>query len=216
MKGSTRTAVVKALMAGTALLAWPALAQQTQHPSIPRVAIDENGIDLLTGRVDLDTPSISAGAGQGLVTYGWNARGSGWTQTDRVSLSISTLTNHAVVLIGRDIFRFIKIGSAYTSTKGDGASLQLVSGKFIFKRRDNTLVEFIHDQFDGANNNYLPTKLNNQDGSSINFQVQSEYYCKQDVPDDPGNCQTLEQAHRISSASYSSGFKVGRLSSLHT
>ncbi|HEV7659163.1 MAG TPA: hypothetical protein VGO55_04890, partial [Allosphingosinicella sp.] len=128
-----------ALLASTALTA-PALAQE-----LPRYnQLDSNGVDLVTGEFSFSLPEGSIGSGPGALTLMRNWAGSaGWTD-NWSGILYSDTEGSVVVEFGTYADRFTVSGPplAFTSTKSDGATLEILTDSYRYRSRDGTTIIF--------------------------------------------------------------------------
>jgi len=132
-----------ALMTCTALTA-PAMAQSAPPPRFNQV--DANGVDLVTGDFFFSMTEGSIGSGEGALSLARNWAGdAGWT--DNWSGSLYTRNNQVVAEFGTYSDTFAISGSlplVFTSTKGDGATLELLVNEGIYRytTADGTVIDF--------------------------------------------------------------------------
>jgi RHS repeat-associated protein len=115
----------RAFLASTAIVGtgfvMPAMAQ-TISPAPVRQSVDQNGIDLFLGTVNVDGPALSAGAaGSPSILYRRNFRGSAYADNLNARLYVSGST--VTISFGTLSDSFTLSGSTYVSTEGNGATL---------------------------------------------------------------------------------------------
>ncbi|HEX8580537.1 MAG TPA: hypothetical protein VF655_13210, partial [Allosphingosinicella sp.] len=142
-----RAALSCALLATTAfcgLSAQPAAAQA--YTDVERQAPDDNGVDVISGKINVPLRAITAGrAGEGGLSYlsGW----AGGENFDTFKVQIGTLgsgvTNVTVMGSRR---RFIDNGNGtWSNPDGDGATFTYNAGidGYVYTARDGTVITFL-------------------------------------------------------------------------
>ena len=136
------------MAAATALcsgIAYPALSQSQAPAADPYVNIDENGVDLSTGRYYLDIVEGAIGSGEGELvsvrSIGRYSQSDNWTGSLKLSGSGSGQT--AYISLGKSSEQFARSGSAWISTKANGGTLQDVGGGWLYTSRAGAKVTFI-------------------------------------------------------------------------
>lgn len=140
---TTRAALACALLATTCLSA-PALAQSAATPPA-FVAIDENGVDLVTGQFTFEMTEGSIGAGVGALEMKRIFGASGWR--DNVSGDLRLIPDggsQAVVITFGDISeKFTPTGSGWTPVKANGATLlDAGDGNYVYTGADGTRIDY--------------------------------------------------------------------------
>jgi RHS repeat-associated protein len=121
-----------------------ALAQAA--PSIPLPAehspIDGNGVNLVTGLMQLSSTDISIGpSGPGGLTYSRYWMGTtGWRHSYMASMTTTSTT--AMVSIGNASVGFTLAGGVYTSDMADGSTLTATTSTFTYTASDGTVTTF--------------------------------------------------------------------------
>lgn len=126
-----RAAGLCALLASTAL-ASPSLAQTYAPGSAPAVnsAVDANGVDLISGKIQLALSTIAIGPADGSgLEYTVTTDGS--TLRDSIEASIFTHDGAKYkVAVGTESFEFLKSGSTFTEVQAQGNSLAYDGSNF--------------------------------------------------------------------------------------
>jgi RHS repeat-associated protein len=129
-----------ALLAGTAI-ASPALAQAVPMPPL-RTAVDENGVDMISGQMALTENQVSIGPeGEGGLSHSTYIAGGSGGHGWRVLLAQPLLTA-AQIAIGSRTLSFTKSGSAWVSDQQNGTMLATTSTGFTFTDNDGTVYVF--------------------------------------------------------------------------
>lgn len=193
-----KTTLLRAGALSCALLASTALVAPAQAQSLPRFnQVDGNGVDLVSGDYFFSMVEGSIGSGDGALTLVRNWAGSvgGWT--DNWSGTIYQSGSEFVVEFGTyaDTFTYAVSGGSlvFTSTKGDGATLELVPidgyYRYRYRSRDGTTIIFAtsdpsHDeagfQGPGCARNYeggcaIPLQVQRPDGMTYHLSWDVEY-----------------------------------------
>jgi RHS repeat-associated protein len=138
-------AIACALMTTTCLTPAPALAQYSWDAR-ERQAPDENGVDVITGQVNVPLRSVTVGTGQSALTYaaGW----AGGTFYDLFDTRITAGTGTSGNILAR-IFGAAKSfapngTNAWLSNEGDGETITYdpVTEVHTYRMRDGTLITF--------------------------------------------------------------------------
>ncbi len=211
MNGSVRRAALAcALLATTAisgLAAAPAHAQA--FGDTERQAPDENGVDVISGKVSVPIRSITAGrAGEGGLTYasGW----AGGSYYDSFKLEIFDQASGAYVTIYGNKQRFTKDSSGnYTTVDADGSTLVFDSGinGFIYTARDGTVIRFLKSLGDTGLGTLVTAraeKVTRPDGEVINYYYRLE--AGQGCTGFP--CSPLLAAARVQSVTSTLGYQL--------
>jgi len=170
---------VFALSSNRAKADTPGLAPPAVHQ-----VIDENGVNLTSGRERVKGPSITIGVpGQGGLTYTPEWQGRGWESNLQNSVSYNSSGLYTVVVMGKSTPFSGSPSTGFTPADGMGASLVKTGSNYIYTGRDGTVAVF-----DGSNTfSYalltivgLPSTITYPSGEILTFtnQVVSslEYY----------------------------------------
>ena len=181
MSGHSRSRKVLLMLgsiiaSGTAV---PALAQSLP-PDAPaiRTPLDLNGVDLATGGIYTDNPSISIGAeGQSVLSFTrYLAESAYWKHEYLVFMS--TTATDANLFIGSVRRSFTYSGGVYTSDQGDGSTLTSSgSGNFAYKASDGTIINFAIPT--GASDPYAVSQIS-PSGEKLEFFYKTDNYCYTD------------------------------------
>jgi len=202
-----------ALLASTAYLSLSAQPAEAQlaPPSPVREAIDENGVDLFNGTLNISAPALTIGQGedQGL-RYAKLWRGTDWT--DSLIAYLYWDGGRLLVSLGGQSDSFTRSGSLYTSTEAHGATLTFDSGSniYTYTRSDGTVIRF--DRQLASNTPYYAnegrvTEIVRPDGAKLVFAYESADYCSGTLS--PSGCSgTTATAYRIASARNSYGYRM--------
>ena len=141
---STRAALACALLATTCLAA-PAFAQTYAPGSAPAVnsSVDANGVDLISGRIQLVLSSVAIGPADGSGLE-YTVTTDGATLRDSIEASIFTLDGTRYkVAVGTETYEFLRSGSTITEVEARGNSLvQEASNDFTFTSSSGTVYRF--------------------------------------------------------------------------
>jgi RHS repeat-associated protein len=178
------TARVSALCLSTILasgFAGPALAQSSTTPVLPsiRAPLDENGVNIATGKFQTKATEITIGQPDaGGVTVGRVWTGDGWRTSEQITLY--QLPGVATVAIGDDSERFNRSGTLYTSEEGSGATLVAVTGGLKYTSTDGTVVNFLtaftQSQDGSGGLQGRPTSVQFPDGRKIMYTYKDSSY----------------------------------------
>ena len=203
--------LARVILASTAIAgtcwALPAAAQSGAVPD--RTSVDANGVDLFLGRVNFNSPVLSAG------------------QDDRTGLSYQRISNSgadnlwASIYIGGSTttisFRgegnsFTLSGGVYTPLDGDGSTLTLASGIYTYTARDGSIIHFDTAK-QGAYPNQtaiaLVTDITTPGGVTLTYTYGTLNYCvsfKQ--TGDTYACLQRGNAYRASTVTSSGGYRL--------
>jgi RHS repeat-associated protein len=189
-------------------LAVPALAQSAA-PAPVRNNIDANGVDLFSGTMNVDGPTLSAGNGTQGITWQRSLRGNrGWFDTlNGVILSNGGST--VWVSFGPVTDSFTKSGSTFTSTEGNGSTLTLSGTNYTYTASDGTIAIF--------NTAYAPqtysfplgglVSVKKPSGLTFTYNYDNFVYCYQETPGND-NCDTYNTIYHISSIVTNTGYRI--------
>ncbi|HEV2078768.1 MAG TPA: hypothetical protein VGR19_02560 [Allosphingosinicella sp.] len=151
--GAFASTLACALLAGTCLVA-PAQAQTSEPPppepvaSEPppiRSAVDDNGVNLISGTFNFSVLEGAIGAGDGAVSFVRHWAGTGaWTDNWSGGLYVEETGAGMIwyAQFGTISDSFAQSGSAFTPVKADGASLtQTGTNTYRYTSRDGTTID---------------------------------------------------------------------------
>lgn len=185
---------------------------QTAPPAPVRPMIDENGVDLFNGWLNVDAPGLSIGSGGNSFEYHAWSHGAAFDDSYRAFLSLSGTT--MTVNIGEVSDTFTVSGSAYSSETGDGASLTFNNSTnvYTFTGRDGTVAHFSGARVNSWNSYggvALGTDITRPSGEIISYTWYSAAYCTMwKVLNSNQVCVTKAYMYRISAINSSSGFQI--------
>lgn len=210
----TKRAFAIAILASTALaggiLAAPAAAQ-VAPPAPVRSSIDDNGVDLFLGTMNVDSPVLSAGGSgpQGLAYRKFN-HGGGWGDNLVATLSVSGSTVY--VAFGTTTDQFTQSGTTYTSTEGDGATLSLSGTVYTWTAADGTVAHFNKiyvGTYPYGAVTAIVTDVSRPNGEALTYSYDSAAYCSASKPGGAGDiCTRHSTAYRITSIANNSKYKL--------
>jgi RHS repeat-associated protein len=124
-----------------------AIAQERELPIPPvRSPVDERGVNLATGQVELASTDVTIGNGQAALSFTRNwlqsFTGAGWRHQYLATLNVHFSDTSADVVIGETKRTFAKSGSVYTSDQNDGGTLVESNGGWIYTTSDGTKYVF--------------------------------------------------------------------------
>jgi RHS repeat-associated protein len=135
----------------------PALAQSVDIPVPPvRSSVDERGVNLTSGGVEISDPQISIGtSSNGLVhTRYWPGK-YGWRHSYMISAAADA-ANHVTVTIGGSSTGFTLAAGVYSSDQGDGAALTENASSYTYTGTDGTTI-YLDKTLAAANTSYYGT-----------------------------------------------------------
>jgi RHS repeat-associated protein len=204
-----------AWLASTAWLGLTAAPAQAQlaSPAPVRQSIDENGIDLFYGTVNIDAPALTMGQGspQGLAFFKLT-RGGGWTDNviATMNLSGSTMT----ISLGGGADSFTVSGGTYTPTEGNGASLAYngTTKIYTYTRSDGAVIRFDKNKSTTTPfyaNEGRVTDITRPDGSKLVFTYEYLDYCVAWKAGGGGDiCTQMGKVYRAASVRNSYGYRL--------
>jgi RHS repeat-associated protein len=165
-----------------ASIATPAVAQISPIVPVPpqRSPVDENGVDLATGRIQLAAPEVSIGnppeGGLQHIRY-WS--GNGWTHG--YFMTIVANGSSIVVNLGSRSVSFDPVGPGQPSPgEANGETLTFTSGIYTYTMRDGTTVKFEAPYFFDVTYNGEwgagATEIIEPSGRKINLHYKKETY----------------------------------------
>ena len=140
-----KTTLLRAGALSCALLASTALVSPAQAQDLPRFnQVDRNGVDLVTGDYFFSMVEGSIGLGEGALTLQRNWAGdSGWTDNWTGALYQNGFEIFVEFGTYADTFTYTSPPLTFHSTKGDGATLELLpDGDYRYRSRDGTTIIF--------------------------------------------------------------------------
>lgn len=190
------------------------IAQAQPYPPPPIVsAVDERGVDLISGQIKFQTPSISVGQpGQGGLTYfGFYGYGD---YRDSFTGTISGSGSTRIVAIGTASESFSASGSNWVSNQGSGSTLTFDAGaqEWTYMLPDGSVAKFSRalGQRGGlyGPNEGLITSLTAPDGEIVTF-----HYRTAEVVECPGEpCSrpfnVIEELVRLQSVTNNLGYQI--------
>jgi RHS repeat-associated protein len=185
----------------------PAAAQVTPPPI--RSAIDENGVDVITGNLNVAQTDLSIGsdARQGLVFRRTN-NGTGWWNN-----LVGTINQQGIAFtVSFDGFtdRFLQSGSNYNPTEANGATLTKSGSTYTYTGRDGTVATFVAqgDAYQVYSSN--AGRISNvvyPNGTKLTFNYETAIYCEGGIEEGQCTGQIVKLA-RLKSAIHSNGYQI--------
>jgi YD repeat-containing protein len=206
-----RAGALSCALLTTTALAGPAFAQTTVQQE--RQAPDENGVDVISGRVSVPLRSITAGRpGEGGLTYA-----SGWADgqyfdTFQAEISPQTPNQPMIVRIHGQAHRFTDNGNGtFSSVDGDGSTLILDGDSFTYTARDGTEFRFSQELGDDGLTPLVHSRLSTitrPDGEVLTYHYRLEpgyQYCTRP---DKFDCNNLVDKGRVQSVTSNLGYQL--------
>ena len=142
---------VAGLMLSTALATTIASTVHAQTYSAdlppPRTTLDENGVDLATGVLNMSLASVSIGDAAGGLSFNRLLRNAGF----RDDVTINTSGSVVTVTIGTSSESFNQSGNTYTSREGTGSTLgNDASGVLVYTTADGVKRSFLRVPFNSG------------------------------------------------------------------
>ncbi|MEJ7777003.1 MAG: RHS repeat-associated core domain-containing protein [Sphingomicrobium sp.] len=205
-----------ALLATTALC-FPSLAQAAE-PAPKFTAVDQNGVDLTRGLVQLSIDEGGIGSGEGAVRMQRiYAQGAGFL--DNWSGGLFKVTSGGVTKIYVQIAgisdTFSGSGSTWTSDKADGATLIIdAQGFYEYTARDGTKIRFQNEWGDNtavscpgadASSCRVPLSITRPNGLRFVLEWEMGRLCDEGIPGEPG-CINLRTFQRLNKVNSSAGY----------
>jgi RHS repeat-associated protein len=207
-------ALACALLAGTAfcgLTARPAAAQSSSPESMPMApihsAVDENGVDLTTGSLEIVQTDVSIGPGshQGL-RYTRIGRDANW-RDDLVAVIAGSESN-PTISFGRSAEQFSLVGGVYVSAQGSGSTLTANGNRsFTYTSADGTVMNFIgnHDYETVDQSLAWVSTVNHPDGTILTYHYSMVEYC---VDPTEIHCPKWRLAVRLEAVTNNLGYQL--------
>lgn len=187
----------------------PAWGQVALTPPV-RTSIDENGVDLFLGTMNVEGPALSAGSGKQTLVWQKFNHGGGWGDNIVANLNISGTT--VTVSFGARTDRFIQSGSTYSPTEGNGSSLTFSNNIYTYKTKDGTVANFSNiyvGAYPYGSNSGIITDVTAPSGEKITYAYASVQYCAATKPGSRGDiCIQKRTAYKISSATSNYNYKL--------
>lgn len=179
-----------------------AFGQGTSNAQNPiHSSVDENGVDLISGRVVASSPVLSIGT----LSYSQIIIGEQWRHNPFGTIHISGSTY--IVSLGGGAESFTKSGSTYTSDQQSGSSLSYSSGIFTYTLSDGTVATF-----DESMVAYSPYYANGAYLTGIvapNGHTTSFHYSVAPISDLVGGVlQYLGDVYRLQAITNSDGYQI--------
>ena len=198
-------------MAALACCATQAAAQTV--PAAPvRATIDGNGVDLFSGALNVDGPSVTVGdSSSGMDFHRWN-KGSGWSDNYSAFLNLSGPI--MTVAIGEASDSFTVSGTTYTSTEANGSTLTFNSTTLVYTytRSDGMVAHFNKanlNEWAPYGNSGLISDMVNPKGEKYTFTYGQITYCAAWKIGSGGNiCTRTTKAYRLTGVTNSYGYRV--------
>ncbi|MEP2103950.1 MAG: RHS repeat-associated core domain-containing protein [Parasphingorhabdus sp.] len=197
---------------GTMALATPGMAQNALEIPPEHSTIDENGVDLSSGELVIETSEISIGSGAAQISHS-SQYGKKFPSSNRVTLLFEDTIKQ--VIRGSSRTNFTSSGTdEWTSTKGDGEKLVKIGfWNYILYGSDGIEYHFTARsseacasyQGDCYYDALLATKIIAPDKSELKFNYRTETFC---IQDELGACFIIGYDNRLQSVSNSQGFML--------
>ncbi len=188
--------VTTSLSAG---IASPAFAEEPITPvaSVEK-SIDDYGVDLATGALNLSITDITAGNSAGGIAHKrhWIARDR-WR--DEYDYTFREVSGKVTIGLGATTLTFTASGATYVSDQRNGATLTKQNGEYILQTSDGTVTTFgrSFDTFDGIR----ARSSRSPDGTALSFNYETQTYY------DDRYGEPLEMS-RLKSVQNSSGYII--------
>ena len=188
-------------------LAAPALAQIAPPPV--RQSVDENGVDVLSGKFLVGQTNVSIGPSEGGLSYRSFAYDGRWSDDDVAT--INKVGNAVTVTVDGVSDGFTDYGGYFGSTEGNGATLVGSGTGYTYTSRNGTVVTFLGNAyakfgFNNANMGRI-SQLVRPNGYTETYAYQSARYCGSGFEN--GTCPSgIKDALRIYTVRNSNGYRL--------
>jgi RHS repeat-associated protein len=206
----TKRVLLAVLLAGTSAIAQTAVAQ-TADPAPVRQSVDENGVDLYLGTLNVSRTDLSMGDAQNGMSYRRIWRKPAWVDNYDIHLVSTsgtiTVTNGGVA----ESFSAASDGS-YSNAQGSASTLVKSGGMYTYVTGDGT-----NYQFNTANSYALlssgdaarVTSITRPDGVVLSFDYSRDTLCLQRKPGNADLCAQSKQTGRLYNITSNLGYRVG-------
>ena len=212
MRRSYRLALVcnsSLLVLAAVGFAQPVVAQTIATPSV-RQPVDENGVDLSSGKFNIASQDVTIGTSELGLNYVRVNNGIGWRDNLTGSLSFDGVRE--TVSLGDSSETFILSGGGYTSEQGSGSTLMYnaSSHEYTYTSRDGNVAIFTETQ--GAygrfgNSGYLKS-ISKRNGVAVNLANVTGQWCPSGYWNG-STCNTATNgAVRVQSVTNSAGYQL--------
>ena len=216
MRKLTRTRTMCAALLASSAIVSPAFAAA---PAPRFVNVDQNGVDLTTGKVQVAFEEGGIGAGDGAVRIQRVfAQDAGWVDNYSGGMFDATVNGvtKTYVQIGGMSDVFTRSGTTFTNDNANGATVvyDTTTLRYTYTARDGTQIEFFGTAYDNYRFNcpgadptscYTPIRITKPNGLKINFQWESAMMCR-DLPGEP--CAQSAQYNRLIGIGSSAGYSA--------
>lgn len=205
-----KTALKGLLLASTALMATPALAQQ--QPTPPEYyTVDAQGVDLVRGTFNHSTVDVAIGPpGEGGIVHGRVWTNGGWRDTLAGTIAVSD-NIYTVSFEGvSEVFTRDPSSGVFSSVANNGSTLAQTGSALTFTASDGTVAVY-STAYSGstvayAANNAALVSLQRPNGDRLDYAWEGVTYCR--LRDLDGECTDYANATRLEGVTSNRGFQV--------
>lgn len=204
-----RNSLRAALLACSALVATPAMAQQIQPTPPEHYTLDVRGVDLVQGTFNYSTTDLVIGQpGQGGIAMGRVWTDEGWR--DNLAGTIAVSGARHTVSYGGYSDAFIKSGSTFTPVSNNGSTLTQSGSTLTYTTSDGTVVSYTtaYTSYGTtyAANGALVTSVTQANGEKLDYYWWATAYCTFRDLDD--NCLAWGNAVRLEAVRNNRGYQI--------
>ncbi len=214
-----RSGVLVCGFLASAALASPARAQTASPPLF--LTTDDNGVDLVNGGLTFAMTEGSIGPADDPIAMDRYWTTAGWTDNWSGTLA-KTSGSGIVITFGQTSDKFMSVGGAWVSAKGDGSTLTVNTAKdtYTYTAGDGTVITYWtgYDPFiltmqvfgrNGCQSTNavacaLPIQIVHPNGRTITLNWEILVVCT-----DPEECRTAKMAFRLTGVADSRGYGFG-------
>ncbi len=175
------------LLSGVAILSLASVASQAaaqsttlQAPEV-RLPLDEQGVNLATGSIQVPSSSVTIGGGDLGLTHTRSRVTNGWWHNHILTVRLSPDNSIATVSMGGRSRKFDKSGSTWTSQQGSGETLTETTSSYTYTSSGGTVYTFSKDLMDNGESYYgaadaVGTLVTRPDGKKTTLTYREDSY----------------------------------------
>jgi hypothetical protein len=176
------------------------------QPDAIRPTVDDNGVDLFNGTLDVDGPSTSVGGPSNPLSFGiWNY-GSGWN--DGASPLLQNTGTSVTISIDHLTDTFTGSGP-FTSTSGEGSTLTYDGDTiYTYTEHDGTVAQFtvpVGNYWIRGNSSAYLTSIVRPNGEKISYSWKKQTFC---AHMEGAQCTIIYNEYRLDDITSTNGFRM--------